>query len=64
MSKGDFIFPAVGSRTRKQLSEALGAMSITLTGEESSTLERIASNIAGTRYDAHHMQMLDSERAS
>ena len=63
MSKGDFIFPALGSRTRAQLTEALGALAITLSAEQASALERIAGDIVGTRYDAHQMQALDSERA-
>ena len=63
MSKGDDIFPVIGARTRAQLTESLGALSVTLTAQQASMLERIAAAIAGTRYDAHQMQMLDSERA-
>jgi aryl-alcohol dehydrogenase-like predicted oxidoreductase len=62
LSKGDFIFPVIGARTRAQLAEALGALSVTLTAEQQAELERIAANVAGTRYDAHQMQILDSER--
>ena len=63
MSQGDFIFPVIGARTRAQLSESLGALSVTLTAEQSKALERIAPAISGTRYDAHQMPMLDSEKA-
>jgi aryl-alcohol dehydrogenase-like predicted oxidoreductase len=62
LSRGDFIVPVVGSRTRAQLAEALGALSVTLTAEHRSTLESIAAAVLGTRYDARQMQMLDSER--
>lgn len=62
MSKGDFIFPVIGARTRAQLTESLGALSLTPTAEQSTALERIAAAISGTRYDAHQMRMLDSEK--
>ncbi len=63
LAKADFIVPVIGARTRSQLTESLGALSVTLPTEMQGELERIASAIAGTRYDAHQMQMLDSERA-
>ena len=64
LSRGDFIYPVIGARTRAQLSESLGGLLVTLSAEQSAALERIAAAVAGTRYDAHQMQMLDSERAS
>ena len=63
LSKGDYIFPVIGARTRAQLTESLGALPVTLTSDQSAALERISAAIAGTRYDAHQMQMLDSERS-
>jgi aryl-alcohol dehydrogenase-like predicted oxidoreductase len=60
--QGDFIVPLLGSRTRAQLSEALGAMSITLTAAQREALERLAAGVTGTRYDANHMRVLDSEK--
>ena len=63
LSKGDYIFPVIGARTRAQLTESQGALSVTLTSDQSAAFERIAAAIAGTRYDAHQMQMLDSERS-
>jgi len=38
------------------------ALSVTLTAQQASALESIAAAVLGTRYDAHQMQMLDSER--
>jgi aryl-alcohol dehydrogenase-like predicted oxidoreductase len=64
LAKGDNLIPVPGARKRTQLAEALGALDIHLTAED---LERIeaaipASEVAGTRYDAHQMKMLDSEK--
>lgn len=64
LAKGDSIVPIPGSRKRTQLAEALAAALITLSQDD---LERIetaipATEVAGTRYDSHQMQMLDSER--
>jgi aryl-alcohol dehydrogenase-like predicted oxidoreductase len=62
LTKGRDIFPTIGARTRAQLSESLNVFSIELTAEHIDSLERIAAAITGTRYDAHSMQALDSER--
>lgn len=64
LAKRDWIVPVMGSRTRKQLAEAVGAMEVHLNPEEISLLEAAvpAEAVAGTRYDAHQMQVLDSER--
>jgi aryl-alcohol dehydrogenase-like predicted oxidoreductase len=62
LSKGNFLFPVIGARTRTQLAEAIGALSIALTAEQQIELETIAASVAGTRYDAHQMRALDSER--
>ena len=64
LSRGDDIVPIVGSRTRPRLAEALGALDVTLTGDDLAAIERAmpADAAAGTRYDAHHMAMLDSEK--
>ena len=64
MAKGERIVPVMGARKRTQLAESLAAMEVKLTAED---LERIQSAIpadaaAGTRYDAHQMRMLDSEK--
>jgi aryl-alcohol dehydrogenase-like predicted oxidoreductase len=64
LAAGENIIPVIGARTRRQLSESLGALQVVLTAEDIARLERAlpASAVAGTRYDAHQMQMLDSER--
>jgi aryl-alcohol dehydrogenase-like predicted oxidoreductase len=59
------VVPVMGARTRAQLEETLGALDLRL---EADDLRRIESAIpsdavAGTRYDQHQMQILDSERA-
>ena len=64
LAQGDFIVPLLGSRKREQLRDALGALDLRLSAED---LQRIAeavpaSEVAGTRYDAMQMRMLDSER--
>jgi aryl-alcohol dehydrogenase-like predicted oxidoreductase len=64
LSRGDDIVPVIGARKRSQLDEALGAVAMKLSAEEIAKIETIASPeaVAGTRYDAHQMQTLDSER--
>ena len=64
LSKGSHIVPTVGARTRAQLAEMLGALDVALSGEEVTRLESAvpASAVAGTRYDAHQMRVLDSEK--
>ena len=64
MAKGSFIVPVVGARTRAQLAESLGALQVKLTAEEIASLEAAvpADAVAGTRYDAAQMRVLDSEK--
>ena len=64
--QGQDIVPLVGSRTREQLREALGALRLNLSPEELSRIAEAipAGSVAGTRYDAGQMAMLDSERAT
>jgi len=66
LNQGGDIVPLLGLRTREQLREALGALRVNLSTEE---LQRIAEavpaeSVAGTRYDARQMAMLDSERVA
>jgi aryl-alcohol dehydrogenase-like predicted oxidoreductase len=63
-AKGAQIVPVIGARTRRQLEEALGALSVTLSPEEVAHVEREIppSAIAGARYGEAQMQHLDSER--
>ena len=64
LAKGDSIVPVIGARTRPQLAEALGALSVALSAADLSRIEAAvpASAVAGTRYDERQMRMLDSER--
>ncbi|MEH2357964.1 aldo/keto reductase [Nostoc sp.] len=64
LAKGRNIVPVIGARKRTQLSESLAALDVNLSPEDLTRMEAAipASAIAGTRYDEHQMQMLDSER--
>ncbi|MBF9198231.1 aldo/keto reductase [Microvirga terrestris] len=63
-AQGDDIVPLVGARRRDRLTEALGALDVTLTGEDLASIERVVPKgaAAGERYPAAQMAMLDSER--
>jgi aryl-alcohol dehydrogenase-like predicted oxidoreductase len=63
LAKDKCIVPVMGARTRAQLAESLAALDVRLSSEELTRLEESIreSAIAGTRYDEHHMKMLDSE---
>jgi aryl-alcohol dehydrogenase-like predicted oxidoreductase len=64
LAKGPRIVPVIGSRTRAQLDDALGAMDLELSAAELAELEAAvpAEAVAGTRYGEEQMRMLDSER--
>jgi len=64
LSKGTDIVPVVGARTRNQLGESLGALDVVLSADDIAGLEASVNpdRVAGTRYDAAQMKMLDSER--
>jgi len=64
LAKGSFIIPVIGARTRSQLAESLEALSVQLTTEELAALGSAvpAEAVAGARYDAGQMRMLDSEK--
>lgn len=64
LGKGRSIVPLIGSRSRAQLKDALGALEVHLSAEEIARLEAAlpASVVAGSRYDERQMQMLASER--
>ena len=66
LAQGGFIIPVLGSRTRAQLKEALDALSIELTPADLATLQQAIppEAVAGTRYDARQMAMLDSEKSN
>jgi pyridoxine 4-dehydrogenase len=66
LSRGADVFPLVGARNREQLREALGALDMDLSREDLHQIEAAVppEAVAGTRYDAAGMAMLDSERAT
>jgi len=66
LSRGRDIVPLVGARRRDRLQEALGALDLALSAEDLAAIETAmpAAAIAGTRYDAHQMRVLDSERTT
>ena len=63
-SRGDDIVPVVGARTRERLAETLGAAAVTLSEEQLAAIESAIplDQVAGTRYAAEQMAMLDSEK--
>jgi aryl-alcohol dehydrogenase-like predicted oxidoreductase len=64
LSRGTDIVPLIGTRTRTQLREALGALDLALGPEDLDRIARAvpADEVAGARYGAAQMAMLDSER--
>jgi aryl-alcohol dehydrogenase-like predicted oxidoreductase len=63
LAQGDDIVPLIGARTRDQLSEALGALELTLGADDLAAVERAvpADAAAGERYPREQMAHLDSE---
>jgi aryl-alcohol dehydrogenase-like predicted oxidoreductase len=64
LAKGSSLVPLIGARTRTQLAESLAALPMTLTSVDVDRIEAALppTAVAGTRYDAHQMRVLDSER--
>jgi aryl-alcohol dehydrogenase-like predicted oxidoreductase len=65
LSQGDDIVPLIGARRPDRLQEALGALELHLSADELTRIEAgVPSDaVAGERYDAGQMAMLDSERS-
>ena len=63
-AQGGDIVPLVGARRRDRLSEALGALDVTLTADDLAAIDQAvpAGAAAGARYAAQQMNHLDSER--
>ena len=63
-SRGDDIIPLIGTKRRDRLDEALRALDLTLSTDELAAIEAAvpAGAVAGERYDAAQVAMLDSER--
>lgn len=64
LGRGVDVVPLIGARRRDRLTEALGAARVDLTEADLAAIEAAvpADAVAGTRYDAAHMAILDSER--
>ena len=64
LSRGDDVVPLVGARRRERLEEALGALDIELTADDLAKIEEAIppDAVAGERYQAEQMAILDSER--
>ena len=64
LAKSPVAVPLVGARTRAQLAESLGSLSVSLSPADLARLESAFSPeaVAGTRYDEGQMRVLDSER--
>jgi len=64
LSRGEDVVPLVGARRRDRLAEALGALDRRLEPGEIARIERAVppGAVAGTRYNAQGMALLDSER--
>ena len=64
LSRGEDVVPLVGARTRKRLAESLGAVEVDLTQDDLTRIENAVpvDAVAGERYHAEQMAILDSER--
>lgn len=64
LSRGNDIIPLIGARRRDRLHEALGALALHLSEENLVRIEAAIppDAVAGDRYDAGQMAMLDSEK--
>ncbi|WNM35006.1 aldo/keto reductase [Streptomyces sp. Li-HN-5-11] len=64
LSRGEDIVPLIGARTRQRLTEALGALDVTLDEADLAAIEEAvpADAAAGERYPEAAMAHLDSER--
>ena len=66
LARGGDVVPLVGARRRDQLGEALGALELRLGAEDLAAFEAAVPSaaVAGARYEAAQMAMLDSEAAA
>jgi aryl-alcohol dehydrogenase-like predicted oxidoreductase len=63
-SRGTDIIPLIGTTRRDRLAEALAALDLTLSDDDLAAIEAAvpADAVAGERYEAAQVAMLDSER--
>jgi aryl-alcohol dehydrogenase-like predicted oxidoreductase len=64
LSRGEDIVPLVGARRQDRLREAVGALEVELTADDAAAIEAAVPHeaVAGDRYEARQMAILDSER--
>ncbi|WP_067542972.1 aldo/keto reductase [Nocardia crassostreae] len=64
LSRGEDIVPVIGARRPERWNEAVGALDIRLSDSDLAAIEAAApaDRVAGDRYDATQMAVLDSER--
>jgi aryl-alcohol dehydrogenase-like predicted oxidoreductase len=64
LAQGDDIIALIGARTRERLNESFGARDMELSATDLAEIARAvpAGAATGTRYDAHQMRILDSEK--
>jgi aryl-alcohol dehydrogenase-like predicted oxidoreductase len=64
LARGEDIVPLIGARTRERLSEALGALELSLSDDQMRSIEAAmpAQAAQGDRYPEPQMAQLDSER--
>jgi aryl-alcohol dehydrogenase-like predicted oxidoreductase len=65
LSRGGDVVPLVGARTRERLAESAGALEVELTQDDLARIEEAipVEAVAGERYHAEQMAILDSERS-
>ncbi len=63
-ARGDDIIPLIGTKRRDRLAEALKALDLTLSADDLAAIEAAvpADAVAGDRYEASQVAVLDSER--
>jgi aryl-alcohol dehydrogenase-like predicted oxidoreductase len=63
-SRGEDIIPLIGTKRRERLAEALKGLDLTLSADDLAAIEAAvpAEAVAGDRYEAAQVAMLDSER--
>lgn len=64
LSRGNDVIPLIGARRRDRLTESLAALDLELSSDDLASIETAvpADAVAGDRYDAGGMAILDSER--
>ncbi len=64
LSRGEDVVPLIGARTRERLAESLGALEVELTQGDLARIEEAVpvEAVAGGRYHAEQMAILDSEQ--